>query len=201
MEREQPSFPVVVMVASRGGVFATSRVLKSFPENFGAAVVIVQHRAEVPGHAWKDMTARATRLPVKDIEPGASLKPGVVYLAPATLHVSISPQGYFKLSDGTRIRGVRSSANPLFESAGKYLGPRAIAVVLTGYGRDATDGVQAVRAGGGVVIAQDEPTSRDFGMPGSAIQSGAVDYVRAIDDIGPLVLELVEQRQVPAATS
>jgi two-component system chemotaxis response regulator CheB len=115
--------------------------------------------------------------------------------------VSISPEGFFTLSDGTRIRGVRSSANPLFESAGRNLGTRAIAVVLTGYGRDATDGVQAVKAGGGIVIAQDEDSSRDFGMPGSAIATGAVKYVRSIDDIGPLVRELVEEWRFPAFTS
>ena len=67
--------------------------------------------------------------------------------------------------------------------------------VLTGWGRDGTDGVQAVKQGGGVVIAQDAPSSRDFGMPGSAIATGAVDYVRPIADIGPLVRELVDQQQ------
>jgi two-component system, chemotaxis family, protein-glutamate methylesterase/glutaminase len=108
---------------------------------------------------------------------------------------------FFKLSDGIRIRGVRSSANPLFESAARHLGRRAIAVVLTGYGRDATDGVQAVKSGGGIVIAQDEQSSRDFGTPGSAIATGTVDYVRSIGDIGPLIQQLVEDRKVPAITS
>jgi two-component system chemotaxis response regulator CheB len=78
---------------------------------------------------------------------------------------------------------VLSCANPLFESARRNLGRRAIAVVLTGYGRDATDGVQAVKEGGGVVIAQDEESSRDFGMPGSAIETGAVDYVRPLEKL------------------
>ena len=200
MQGESKAFPVVLMAASRGGHRAISRVLESLPPDFGAAVVIVQHRAELPGRAWRDMVSRVTCLPVKDAVRGESLRPGVVYLAPATSHLSITPDVIFKISNGTRIRGVLGSANPLFESAGHELGSRAIAVVLTGYGHDATDGVQAVKAGGGVIIAQDEASSLDFGMPGSAIRTGAVDYVRPLGEIGPLILELVQQQQTPAVT-
>jgi two-component system chemotaxis response regulator CheB len=189
-------FPVVLIVASRGGVAALSRVLASFPKDFAAAVVIVQHRAELPGSVWEHVIGRMTPMRVRGIVPGEALKPGVVYLAPPTTHVSVTPHGYLKVTDGQRIRGVLSSANPLFESAGEHLGHRTIAVVLTGWGRDATDGVQAVKHGGGIVIAQDERSSVDFGMPGSAIATGKVDYVRSIEEIGPLIVTLVNQHGV-----
>lgn len=58
-----------------------------------------------------------------------------------------------------------------------------------------------MKAGGGVVIAQDKESSRDFGMPGSAIAIGAVDYVRRLGEIGPLVRELVEHQHEEAATA
>jgi two-component system chemotaxis response regulator CheB len=150
-------------------------VLGSFPKDFPAAVVVVQHRAELPGSAWQNMVQRMT-----------------------TSHVNITAEGHLKLTDGVRIRGVLSSANPLFETAAENLGIRTIAVVLTGWGRDATDGVQAVRRTGGVVIAQDEQSCVDFGMPGSAIATGSVDYVRSVEDIGPLVVDLVQQHRVSA---
>lgn len=200
MQASTSPFPVVLIAASRGGRDAVARLFKSLPVDFRAAVVLVQHRAELPGRAWVDMLRRLTVLPVKEVQRGQTLEPGVVYLAPATSHVSIEAGGFFKLTDGTRIRGVLSSANPLFESAGRALGRRAIAVVLTGYGRDGTDGVQAVKSGGGIVIAQDQESSRDFGMPGSAAGTGAVDYVRPLEEIGPLVRQLVEQRQEKVAT-
>jgi two-component system, chemotaxis family, protein-glutamate methylesterase/glutaminase len=92
------SFPVVLIVASRGGRDAIARLLNSFPKDFRAAVVIVQHRAELPGHAWTDTVTRSTCLPVKDIQRGEVLKPGVVYVAPATTHVSIETGGFFRLS-------------------------------------------------------------------------------------------------------
>jgi len=191
-------FPVVLIVASRGGLAALTCVLGSFPKDFPAAVVVVQHRAELPGSAWQNVVQRMTTMPVKSIAPGDTLKPGSVSLAPATSHVHITDEGHLKLTDGVRIRGVLSSANPLFETAAENLGIRTIAVVLTGWGRDATDGVQAVRRTGGVVIAQDERSCVDFGMPGSAIATGSVDYVRSVEDIGPLVVDLVQQHRVSA---
>ena len=63
-------------------------------------------------------------------------------------------------------------------------------MVLTGYDRDATDGVQAVRLSGGTVIAQDQATSKMFGMPGSAIDTGCVDRILPLQEIGPALVAL-----------
>jgi two-component system chemotaxis response regulator CheB len=68
---------------------------------------------------------------------------------------------------------------------------RAIAVVLTGTGVDGEMGVRAIKQGGGIVIAQDQESSAFYGMPGSAIKSGCVDYVLPLDQIAGTLLELV----------
>jgi two-component system chemotaxis response regulator CheB len=90
---------------------------------------------------------------------------------------------------------VLSSANPLLESVAPIFSDHVIAVVLTGSGLDATDGVQAVKACGGIVIAQDEATSLHFGMPGSAIRTGVVDRVLPLSSIAPALVELVSARR------
>ena len=108
----------------------------------------------------------------------------------------MTADGAFVYRDGRRIRFLRSSANPLFESAAKVFEGHVIAVVLTGYGRDGTDGVQGVKIHGGTVIAQDLATSEQWSMPQSAIQSGAVDYVLPLSAIGPALNDLVHGRPV-----
>ena len=114
-------------------------------------------------------------------------------------HLTFNRDGTFSYADGTRIRHLMSSANPLFTSAAEVFGAKAIAVVLTGSGFDGTDGVQAIRALGGTVIAQDPTTSRYPSMPAAAIRTGSVDYVLPIEDVAPLLIRLT--RTPPVANS
>lgn len=88
------------------------------------------------------------------------------------------------------IHFLRPSADLLFDSAAGTYGSRVIAVVLTGTGSDGTMGVRAVKESGGTVIAQDEKTSQFFGMPGSAIKTGCVDFVLPLEEIPDALLSL-----------
>jgi two-component system chemotaxis response regulator CheB len=132
---------------------------------------------------------------VKDAVEGEQLQAGTVYVAPPDKHLRITLAHTIALSDGHRIRHVLSSANPLFSSAAEVFRSRVIAVVLTGGDSDATDGVQTVRQAGGVVIAQDQTTAEQFGMPRSAIDTGCVNYVLPLDEIGPALLQLLKRGQ------
>ncbi len=71
------------------------------------------------------------------------------------------------------------------ESVAASAGPMSIGVVLTGMGNDGANGAKAIKAAGGLVLAQDEATSVIFGMPAEAIKTGAVEQVLGIDDIYP----------------
>jgi two-component system chemotaxis response regulator CheB len=184
---------IVVIAASAGGLPALQQVLGDLPPTLPASIVIVQHRsADVS--ILSSILRRYSPLPVEDVLDAEPLQPGHVYVAPANRHVRVRADHHLESSDGRRIRGVLSSANPLFESAAEIFGTGCIAVVLTGSGFDATDGVQAVKARGGFVIAQDEATSRVFGMPRSAIETGAVNAVLPIDAIGGAIAAAVAER-------
>jgi two-component system chemotaxis response regulator CheB len=97
--------------------------------------------------------ARQTALAVKLAVEGEALEVGTVYVAPADRHLTVDREGIMHLSNGRKIKFVKSSANPLLDSAAAALHGAVIAVVLTGSGSDGTDGVQAVKATGGIVIA------------------------------------------------
>jgi two-component system, chemotaxis family, protein-glutamate methylesterase/glutaminase len=172
-----PAYDLVVMAASAGGFSALTQILGGLPADFGAAVVVVQHRSTREPNLLVPLLARRSPLRVTAVTEGEGLRPGVVYIAPPDLHAVVRPDHRLALTDGRKISFVRSSANPLFASAAAALGNRVIAVVLTGSGCDGTDGVQAIRTAGGLVIVQNPATAAHASMPLAAIRSGAVDYV------------------------
>ena len=191
---------VVVLAASAGGVAALIDVFTQLPADFPATIVIIQHRSVTKASLLDQILRRRTAMPVKIARAGEPLLPGVVFIARPDLHLTLTPERRFAYVNGVRVRGVLSSANPLLESAAPILKDRLIAVVLTGSGLDATDGVQTVKACGGTVIAQDELTSLHFGMPESAIRTGAVDRVLPLRSIVPALVELVSGRRPPTGS-
>lgn len=191
--RKHPHLPyhLVVMAASYGGIQALSEVLGNLPADFPAPIAVVQHRSSELPNMLALVLGRRTPLTVKTAEEGETMRPGIVYLAPPDLHFSVLRGGVCHLADGKMIRFVRSSANPLFDSAADIFKERVIAVVLTGTNSDATDGVKSVKSHGGMVIVQDEATSAAFGMPRSAIATGCVDQILPLAEIGPALRRLV----------
>jgi len=181
-------YDLIVIAASAGGVEALREVPSRLPHGFPVPIVVVQHRTSAS--VLHEVLARQSALPVKLAEHAEKIRPGIVYLAPPDSHVVVH-DGRFALRDGRKIRHVRSSANPLFSSAADTFANRVIGVVLTGVGRDATDGVQSIHAAGGIVIAQNQATSLFHGMAHSAIATGCVDRVLPIEQIAPALIELV----------
>jgi two-component system chemotaxis response regulator CheB len=114
-----------------------------------------------------------------------------VYIAPPNRHLLVNPDGTMSLSQSDLVHFVRPSADLLFESVAASYRERVIAVVLTGTGSDGSMGVEAVKKMGGTVIAQDAETAEFSGMPNAAIQTGCVDFVLTLDEIGPALVKLV----------
>jgi two-component system chemotaxis response regulator CheB len=187
---------LIAIAASAGGVEALGTVLGALPHNLPAAIVVVQHRPPTRKSCLEQILMRQAHMPVVTAEGGNRLAPGVVYVARPDLHLTVGPDKRLAYVDGTRIRHLLSSANPLLETAAAAFGGRLVAVVLTGSGSDATDGVQNVKAHGGLVIAQDRASSQHWSMPEAAVRSGAVDYVLPLDAIGPALDAIVHGRPV-----
>jgi len=191
------AFDVVALVASAGGLKALTEVLGPLPADFPAALVVVQHMAPLlPSHLAAILTRR-TCLAVQYAVDGACLRPGHVYLAVPDKHLRIREDGTLSFTDTVRVHFVRPSADQLFESMASSCRGRGIGVVLTGTGSDGATGVLAIKHHGGVVIAQDEPTSEFFGMPGAAIATGGVDFVLPLAQIEPCLVSLMKKGGTP----
>jgi len=196
------SFPVIAMAASGGGLNALSVILGGLPAGFPAAVAIVMHLSPDHKSILAEILGRRTHLTVKQAHTGDVLCPSCVFVAPPNHHLFVAPGGGLKLSspDAKKIHFARPSAEPLFASVAAVYQKDAIAVVLTGGDGDGSFGVQIIKDHGGKVIAQDRPTSQDFSMPETSINTGDVDFILPLDEIAAKLIELVGpgQRSTPS---
>jgi two-component system chemotaxis response regulator CheB len=163
---------VIGICASTGGPRALSDVLGRLPASFAIPILVVQHMT--PGFleqmvTWLD---RNLALPIGLAQDGQQLVPGV-WFAPDGSHLKLEATRRLMLDVNTRAGNHRPSGDVLLCSLARVAGAEAVAVVLTGMGRDGAEGLAAVAAAGGVTIAQDEQSSGVYGMPRAAAESGA----------------------------
>jgi two-component system chemotaxis response regulator CheB len=177
---------VVGLAASTGGPPALARVLAGLG-GLERPVVIVQHLQSGFVDGFLGWMKRESALPVELAVDGATLRPGLVLVAPPGLHVSVRRGHRIALGDEP-VTLHRPSADVLFHSMAEHCGVDGIGVILTGMGDDGTAGLLALRRSGGMTIAQDEATSAVYGMPKAACDSGAAAQVLPLSEIAAAVL-------------
>jgi two-component system chemotaxis response regulator CheB len=88
------------------------------------------------------------------------------------------------LSDSAPVNGHRPSVEVLFHSVAQEFGPMSVGVLMTGMGEDGAEGLGAIKASGGITIAQSEDTCVVPGMPRAAILKGYANKIIPLDAIG-----------------
>jgi two-component system, chemotaxis family, protein-glutamate methylesterase/glutaminase len=188
------AFEIVALAASAGGLRALSEVLGSLPEDFPAALAVVQHLDPRHRSLMAEILGRRTPLRVQQAREGDVLAPGRAYIAPPDRHLLVNPDGTLSLTRTELVHFVRPSADLLFESTAAAYRERAIAVVLSGSGTDGAMGLKAIKKMGGTVIVQDQATADFTGMPAAAAQTGLADFVLQLEEIAPALQTLVGGR-------
>ncbi|HRD89137.1 MAG TPA: chemotaxis protein CheB [Accumulibacter sp.] len=173
---DQP-FPIVGIGASAGGLAAFEAFFSGLPgaTDPGMAFVLVQHLAPDHKSILAELVRRYTRMQVFEVEDGMRVQPNCTYIIPPNRHMAFL-NGRLELLEPSEPRGQRLPIDFFFRSLADDQHEHAIAIVLAGTGSDGTLGVRAIKAEGGMVMAQD-PASTEFdGMPRSAIATGLVDW-------------------------
>ena len=175
---------VVGVGASAGGLEALRPFVANLPLAVNMAYVIVQHLSPAYRSMMVQLLARETKLPVEEIKDGTVLVANTIYITPPNKDVRIKNSTLW-LREPSAPLGPKPSVDVFFASLAEDRGQHAIGVILSGTGSDGAHGMRAIKASGGLTVAQEPETAKYDGMPKAAIESGCVDQTLPPDGIGP----------------
>ncbi len=190
---------IVVIGVSTGGPLALAKVLPQFLATCSVPVVIVQHMPPIFTHHLAERLTDARPYTVTEGQANQVLRPGEAVIAPGGSHLVLERRRgklAIALNQDPLEHSCRPAADVLFRSAAAVCGPKTLAVVMTGMGKDALLGCQAIVDAGGQVLAQDQATSVVWGMPGQVVRAGLADEVVPLDMLGAAI-----QRRVSRAAT
>jgi two-component system, chemotaxis family, CheB/CheR fusion protein len=190
---------LVVVGSSAGGIGALSGLVSSLPDDFDAPIVVAQHLDPNRESHLQKILARKSPLPVKTVTEHEPLQAGVVFVVPSNRHVNIT-DSEIDLSSEPSSGQPMPSINLLMETAAGVYGENLIAIVLSGTGTDGTEGARIVNRAGGTVIIQD-PETAEFGEMPRSLAPNTVDIVSALEEIGPVLKNLISGIAVPEVNS
>uniref|UniRef100_UPI002FD9DCFE chemotaxis protein CheB n=1 Tax=Arsukibacterium sp. TaxID=1977258 RepID=UPI002FD9DCFE len=164
---------------------AIKAVLTEMPVD-SPGIVITQHMPPGFTTSFAKRLDGLCRIMVLEAQGGERIVPGHAYLAPGDKHLTVVRSGAdyrIELTDGPRVSGHKPSVDVMFQSVAEAVGANALAVILTGMGKDGAVGIRSIAEQGGFTMAQDEASSLIFGMPQEAIKTGCVKQIVALDEV------------------
>jgi two-component system chemotaxis response regulator CheB len=186
-----PPRRVIAIGISTGGPNALQYVLSQIPADFQSTIVIVQHMPEGFTEMFAKRLDDCCALEVQEARSGDLLIAGRVLICPGNRHMMVRrmPRGDMAvLSDGPPVNGHRPSADVLFHSVAQEFGLTAVGLLMTGMGDDGAEGLGAIKATGGMTIAQSEDTCVVSGMPRAAILKGYANKIIPLDGLATFLV-------------
>jgi two-component system CheB/CheR fusion protein len=159
-----PSFSIVGMGASAGGLEALEQFFKKVPHACGLAFVIVQYLDPTQKGMLVELRQRGTSMPVIQIRDRMVIAPDHVYAIPPNKDLSIL-HGVLHLLEPAQPRGLPLPIDFFFRSLAADLRNLSIGVILSGMGSDGTLGAREIKEKGGAVFVQKPSSAKFDSMP------------------------------------
>ncbi|HKC49030.1 MAG TPA: chemotaxis response regulator protein-glutamate methylesterase [Gemmatimonadales bacterium] len=182
---------LVAIAASTGGPPALHELLGGLPPD-APGVVVVQHMPAGFTAAFAEHLNQTCQIEVKEAATGDVVRPGRALIAPGDHHLEVHRETggcTVEVTRGPLVSRHRPSADVLFRSVARAVGPDALGVIMTGMGDDGAEGLLAMRTAGAATLGQDEASCVVFGMPREAAARGAVDELVPLAGLSEKILE------------
>lgn len=187
MDSFEKPFPVVGIGASAGGLEAVSELLSGLPATTGIAYLFVQHLDPRHESLLSEIISKKTEMTVQTAVDGAELRPDRFYVIPPNATMTVA-EGMLRVT--SRESGLHKPVNLLFRSMAEHYAHRAVGVVLSGSDADGAEGLEEIKAAGGITMAQAPSSAKFESMPKNAIATGCVDFVLVPRELGEELLRI-----------
>jgi len=191
---------VVGIGSSAGGLEALQILLSKLPDIENCSYIIAQHLSPTHKSMMVELLNRVTNLPVVEIGNGLKIKPKTIYMTPENTDLFLK-DGKICLKNVEQAFGPKPSVNYFFSSLASEFKQKSIGIILSGTGSDGAYGIRAIKAEGGITIAQSPDSSKYDGMPLSAINTGKVDLVVSIENLALEIERIVKTLDIDIQSS
>lgn len=175
--------PLVAIGASTGGPQALEQIISAWPADFPASVVVVQHIAAEFAAPLAQWLQERSNVEVRPAVHGDMLQPGTVLVGATNDHLVMRNDRRLIYCEEPVSSPYRPSVDAFFESLDQHWPSPAVAVILTGIGRDGAAGLLKLRQRGWHTLTQDEESSVVYGMPMAAAELGAARRILPLGEI------------------
>ena len=167
---------VISIASSTGGPSVLNDIFSNLKKDFKIPIIVAQHISKGFTEGLVRWLDQNTPLKVEIASSEKKLEETKIFFPPDGAHITSDGENV-KPVFSPPIRGIRPSADILFETVSSAFGDTAIGIVLTGMGSDGSKGIKKIKEMGGVTIAQKPETATISSMPENAIKSGFIDYI------------------------
>jgi two-component system, chemotaxis family, protein-glutamate methylesterase/glutaminase len=198
-QKTLPITPAIVAIGtSTGGPKALQEILPLFPNDLAVPILIVQHMPLGFTAPFAQRLNSLCSVPVREATHHDLIQPGVVYIAPAGMHMTVErpfdsrpficlatePGGFVHMP----------SATVLMQSVAATFHSLAMGVIMSGMGDDGSTGMAAIHREGGLTIGQDEASCAVYGMPRVCAELGVLNRVVPLAQIPQQILMATRYR-------
>ncbi len=181
---------IIAIGASAGGMNQINTFFDFTPLD-GVSYIVIQHLSADYKSMMASLLNKHSKLNIVEATNNMTVEANKVYLIPSKNVMTIK-DGRLLLTD--KLKGVNFTINTFFKSLAEERGDKAIGIILSGTGSDGTEGMEAIKEGGGLLITSDPQSSEYDQMPASAIATGLVDYIIPPEEMPKVIEHYVEKK-------
>ena len=187
----QRGYDIVAIGASTGGIHALSKLAGALTADFTLPILVTQHLPPSFMRYFAAQLAVLAKRPCDVATDRMRILPGRIIIAPGDSHMRCVAIGggnaAIRLTSEPASSGCMPSVDPMLDAVAEVYGDRALAIVLSGMGRDGAEGARIIHGRGGSVIVQDEESSVVWGMPGAVAATGVASAMMSPGAIGQFI--------------